>query len=115
MVSLQGIICENTLPLLSLSSNPIPSKALFSAFTSDVIQVLRMDGVAFTGDVSIMTKLMSLTCLLERAEGLRVATRGLLTMQGGEGAEMCRAAYVYSMEFEMQARTCLSLVLHRFV
>ncbi len=128
MVSLQGNICEYTLPLLSCSSNPIPSKALCPAFTSDVIQVLRMDGVAFTGDVSIMTKLMSLTCLLERgldedlllqtketAEGFRVATRGLLTMQGGEGAEMCRAAYVYSMEFEMQARTCLSWVLHRFV
>ncbi len=79
-----------------------------------------MDGAAFTGDVSIMTKLMSLSCLLERssdedlllqtketAEGFRAATRGLLTMQGGEGAEMCRAVYAYSMEFEMQASACL--------
>jgi hypothetical protein len=74
-----------------------------------------MDGVTFTGDASIMTKLMSISSwVLERsseedlqlqtketAEGFRVATRGLLTMPERDGAETCRA--IYCMEFEMQA------------
>jgi hypothetical protein len=77
-----------------------------------------MDGVIFTGDVSIMTKLMSMSSwVLERSsdedlqlqtretsQGFCVATRGLLTMPGKDGAETCRA--VYRMEFEMQAN-CL--------
>ena len=74
-----------------------------------------MDGVTFTGDVSIMTKLMSISSwVLERsseedlqlqtketAEGFRVASRGLLAIPGRDGADICRA--VYYMEFEMQA------------
>jgi hypothetical protein len=74
-----------------------------------------VDGVTFTGDVSIMTKLMSISSwVLERsseedlqlqtketAEGFRVASRGLLAIPGRDGADICRA--VYCMEFEMQA------------
>jgi hypothetical protein len=86
-----------------------------------------MDGVSFTGDVSIMTKLMSMSSwVLERSSeedlqlqtretslGFCVATRGLLTMPGRDGSETCRA--VYCMEFEMQANgfpvTCCLLCL----
>ncbi len=81
---------------------------------SNATQLLRMDGITFTGDVSIMTKLMSISSwMLERsaeedlqlqtietAEGFRVATRGLLTVPDRDGAEMCRA--IYCMEFDLR-------------
>ena len=110
MVSLQGNICKRSAATLE----PLCQSSSF-AFLSNVVQILRMDGVCFTGDVSIMTKIMSISSwLLERSseedlqlqtketpEGFRVATRGLLTIPSRDGAEACRA--VYCMEFEMQA------------
>ena len=113
MVSLQRNVCEYFIGLAFASRRSAFAFALHS--TPDSIQVLRIEGVTFTGDMSIMTKLMSMSSwVLERSseedlqlqtketsEGFRVATRGLLTMPGRDGAETCRA--VYCMEFEMQA------------
>jgi hypothetical protein len=110
VVSIQGNICKHSAVTLKASC-----QSSSCAFLSDVLQTLRMDGVTFTGDVSIMTKIMSISSwLLERSsdedlqlqtketlEGFRVATRGLLTIPSRDGAEACRA--VYCMEFEMQA------------
>ena len=113
LVSLQRNVCEYLVGPVIASHRNAFAFALHS--TPDFIQVLRIEGVTFTGDMSIMTKLMSMSSwVLERSseedlqlqtketsEGFRVATRGLLTMPGRDGAETCRA--VYCMEFEMQA------------
>jgi hypothetical protein len=93
------------------------SSQLLQILRNARIQVLRMDGVVFTGDISIMTKLMSISFwhlersveedlllqTMETLEGFRVATRGLLTIPSRECVEVSRA--VYCMEFELQVNT----------